>query len=130
MGDGEHRPIARRRADRDVALSHAEPCSAHVPDRHAFLVIVQIEAVEIDALLAFDLDDAHHLAGMQRDRLPRDRTGARCRNGTCPDVCMSGNRSNAVLIERWLYQRKPCFFRFSRYQWKNIVRTTSSSVSP
>ena len=70
MQHRQHRSITRRRAHRDMALAHAKPLHPHVPDRHALLVIVKVEAVKVDALLALDLNDAQHLATYSGMALP------------------------------------------------------------
>ena len=53
--DQQHRVVARRIGDENVALVQTQPLAPRMADRHVLFVVVQIERVEVDALFAFDL---------------------------------------------------------------------------
>ncbi len=66
----EHRAFARRRRPHEGALGRVEAVHrARAPAMHELLVVVQVEAVEIGALAAFDLRDAQDLPLQQFDGL-------------------------------------------------------------
>ncbi len=71
--DRHHRIVARRIAPEKVALLRAEAVHAREADRHLLLVVVQVVAVEVDALSVAELRDAQDFAGLHRQRLAFDR---------------------------------------------------------
>src|SRR5690606_13664760 len=60
-----HRVVARRIRPDDRPLLGPEPRTPHMPDRHTLAIVVQIEAVKIDALRPLDEGDVQRLPGGQ-----------------------------------------------------------------
>ena len=70
------------RAENQMPFLDAKSLRTHVTDRHALLVVMQVEAVEVDTLLAARLDDAKRLSAVNRDRFSGNR-----RNGQFVAAC-------------------------------------------
>ena len=66
------RPLTRRLRPQEGALGRIEAVHcASAAAMHEFLVVMQVEAIEVDALQAFDLLDAKDLPGLDLERLAR-----------------------------------------------------------
>ncbi len=85
--------------------------AAHVAHRHAFLVVVQTEAVEIDALLTFHLRDPQDLALIDRHTL----AGNGLQRDVVAAIAICGHENSYAWVRAC--PRMPCFLLLlSRYQ--------------